>query len=31
VAALDRIGHWLVPVVFIGVGALILITSGTLG
>jgi cadmium resistance protein CadD (predicted permease) len=31
VAALGRIGHWLVPVVFIGVGVLILITSGTLG
>jgi cadmium resistance protein CadD (predicted permease) len=31
VAALDRIGHWLVPVVFIGVGVLILITSGTTG
>jgi cadmium resistance protein CadD (predicted permease) len=31
VVALGRIGHWLVPVVFIGVGVLILITSGTLG
>ena len=31
VAALGRIGHWLVPAVFIGVGVLILITSGTLG
>jgi cadmium resistance protein CadD (predicted permease) len=28
VAALDRIGHWLVPVVFICVGVLIVITSG---
>jgi cadmium resistance protein CadD (predicted permease) len=30
VAALGRISHWLVPVVFIAVGALILVTSGTL-
>jgi cadmium resistance protein CadD (predicted permease) len=30
VARLRRISHWLVPVVFIAVGALILATSGTL-
>jgi cadmium resistance protein CadD (predicted permease) len=30
VATLRRISHWLVPVVFIAVGALILATSGTL-
>jgi cadmium resistance protein CadD (predicted permease) len=30
VAALGRITHWLVPTVFIAVGLLILITSGTL-
>jgi cadmium resistance protein CadD (predicted permease) len=30
VATLGRVSHWLVPVVFIGVGVLILITSGTL-
>jgi cadmium resistance protein CadD (predicted permease) len=30
VATLGRVSHWLVPVVFIGVGALILITGGTL-
>lgn len=30
VATLGRISHWLVPVVFIAVGMLILITSGTL-
>jgi cadmium resistance protein CadD (predicted permease) len=28
--ALGRDSHWLVPVVFIGVGVLILTTSGTL-
>jgi cadmium resistance protein CadD (predicted permease) len=30
VAALGRVSHWLVPVVFIAVGVHILITSGTL-
>lgn len=30
VAALGRISHWLVPVVFIAVGGLILLSSGTL-
>ena len=30
VAVLGRVSHWLVPVVFIGVGVLILVTSGTL-
>src|SRR5262249_13083853 len=30
VATLGRVSHWLVPVVFIAVGVLILITSGTL-
>jgi cadmium resistance transport/sequestration family protein len=30
VAVLGRISHWLVPVVFIAVGVLILITTGTL-
>lgn len=30
IATLDRITHWLVPAVFIAVGLLILITSGTL-
>lgn len=29
VAALGRISHWLVPVTFIAVGALIVVTSGT--
>jgi len=31
VAALGRISHWLVPLVFIGIGVLILVTSGTIG
>ncbi len=31
VAALGRISHWLVPLVFIGIGVLIVVTSGTIG
>lgn len=31
VATLGRISHWLVPTVFIAVGVLILITTGTIG
>ena len=30
-ALLDRVGHWLVPVVFIVIGVVILLTSGLLG
>jgi cadmium resistance protein CadD (predicted permease) len=30
VAAISRISHWLVPVVFIAIGVLILVTTGTL-
>lgn len=30
-ATLGRVSHWLVPVVFIAVGVLILVTSGALG
>lgn len=31
ISALERVGHWLVPVVFIAIGAVILLESGVVG